>query len=51
MVAVGNEHGVVTVFQIPKSPPDSLPDSLKPKQKKQVNILIILKYRNVKINM
>lgn len=37
MVAAGNEHGVVTVFQIPKSPPDSLPNSLKPKQKKQVN--------------
>ncbi|XP_076760005.1 uncharacterized protein LOC143428770 isoform X1 [Xylocopa sonorina] len=36
MVAVGNEHGVVTVFQIPKNPPDSLPESLKPKQKKQV---------------
>ncbi|XP_076235676.1 uncharacterized protein LOC143180037 [Calliopsis andreniformis] len=36
MVAVGSEHGVVTVFQIPKDPPDSLPDSLKPKQKKQV---------------
>lgn len=36
MVAAGNEHGVVTVFQIPKSPPDSLPDSLKPKQKKRV---------------
>ncbi|XP_034196480.2 uncharacterized protein LOC117612003 isoform X1 [Osmia lignaria lignaria] len=36
MVAAGNEHGVVTVFQIPKSPPASLPDSLKPKQKKQV---------------
>lgn len=36
MVAAGSEHGVVTVFQIPKSPPDSLPDSLKPKQKKQV---------------
>lgn len=41
MIAVGNEHGVVTVFQIPKSPPDSLPDSLKPKQKKQVN------YKNI----
>ncbi|KAG7198659.1 hypothetical protein KM043_006016 [Ampulex compressa] len=36
MVAAGNEQGVITVFQIPKSPPDSLPDSLKPKQKKQV---------------
>ncbi|KOC59375.1 WD repeat-containing protein [Habropoda laboriosa] len=36
MVAAGNEHGVVTVFQIPKTPSDSLPDSLKPKQKKQV---------------
>ena len=36
MVAAGTEHGVVTVFQIPKNPPDSLPDSLKPKQKKQV---------------
>ncbi|XP_076640895.1 uncharacterized protein LOC143352361 [Halictus rubicundus] len=35
MVAAGNEQGVVTVFQIPKNPPDSLPDSLKPKQKKQ----------------
>lgn len=36
MVAAGNEHGVVTVFQIPKNAPDSLPESLKPKQKKQV---------------
>ncbi|OAD61188.1 hypothetical protein WN48_00507 [Eufriesea mexicana] len=36
MVAAGNEYGVITVFQIPKNPPDSLPDSLKPKQKKQV---------------
>lgn len=36
MVATGNEHGDVTVFQIPKNPPDSLPDTLKPKQKKQV---------------
>ncbi|KAK2586004.1 hypothetical protein KPH14_010574 [Odynerus spinipes] len=36
MVAAGNEHGVVTVFQIPKNLPDTLPDSLKPKQKKQV---------------
>ncbi|XP_032669655.1 WD repeat-containing protein CG11141 isoform X2 [Odontomachus brunneus] len=36
MVAAGNENGVITVFQIPKSPPDTLPDSLKPKQKKQV---------------
>lgn len=36
MVAAGNDQGIVTVFQIPKNPPDSLPDSLKPKQKKQV---------------
>ncbi|KAL0118876.1 hypothetical protein PUN28_009481 [Cardiocondyla obscurior] len=36
MVAAGNEHGVVTVFQIPKSPSDLLPKSLKPKQKKHV---------------
>ncbi|XP_011139207.1 WD repeat-containing protein CG11141 [Harpegnathos saltator] len=36
MVAAGNEQGVITVFQIPKSPPDTLPDSLKPKQKIQV---------------
>ncbi|XP_043484940.1 WD repeat-containing protein CG11141 isoform X2 [Leptopilina heterotoma] len=36
MVAVGNDQGIVTVFQIPKQPPDSLPESLKPKQKKQV---------------
>ncbi|XP_057323159.1 WD repeat-containing protein CG11141 [Microplitis mediator] len=36
MVAAGNNHGVVTVFQIPKNLPESLPDSLKPKQKKQI---------------
>lgn len=36
MVAAGNEHGVVTVFQIPKNLPDTLPDCMKPKQMKQV---------------
>ncbi|XP_066594452.1 WD repeat-containing protein CG11141 [Prorops nasuta] len=36
MIAAGNEFGVVTVFQIPKNLPDSLPDNLKPKHKKQV---------------
>ncbi|RLU23315.1 hypothetical protein DMN91_003519 [Ooceraea biroi] len=36
MIAAGNEQGVITIFQIPKSPPDSLPETLKPKQKKQV---------------
>ncbi|KAG8040699.1 hypothetical protein G9C98_002695 [Cotesia typhae] len=36
MVAAGNNHGVVTVFQIPKNLPESLPHSLKPKQKKQI---------------
>lgn len=38
MVAAGNEHGVVTVFQIPKNFPDTLPDCIKPKQMKQVFI-------------
>lgn len=37
MIAAGNNQGVITVFQIPKNPPDSLPDTLKPKQRKQVN--------------
>nr|XP_050851053.1 WD repeat-containing protein CG11141 isoform X1 [Vespula vulgaris] len=36
MVAAGNEHGVVTVFQIPKNLPDTLPDCMKPKQMKQI---------------
>jgi len=36
MIAAGNEQGVITVFQIPKNSPDSLPDTLKPKQKRQV---------------
>ncbi|XP_063216137.1 tectonin beta-propeller repeat-containing protein 2 isoform X2 [Bacillus rossius redtenbacheri] len=36
MVAAGNEQGVVTVFQVPKTPPDSLPDSMKLKKNKQV---------------
>lgn len=44
MVAAGNEHGVITVFQIPKSPPDTLPDNLKPKQKKQVK-------KNINLNL
>lgn len=33
MVACGNKNGTVNIFQVPKSPPDSLPDSLKPKNK------------------
>ncbi|KAK7791329.1 hypothetical protein R5R35_011714 [Gryllus longicercus] len=36
MLAVGNEQGMVTVFQIPKEPPDSLPESMRPVRKKQV---------------
>ena len=36
MVAAGSNQGNVTIFQIPKEPPDSLPESLKPKVKKQV---------------
>ncbi|KAJ4442236.1 hypothetical protein ANN_12102 [Periplaneta americana] len=36
MVAAGNDQGIVTVFQIPKIPPDSLPESMKPKKNKQV---------------
>lgn len=33
MVAAGSDQGTITVFQIPKKPPDSLPDELKPKNK------------------
>lgn len=33
MVACGNKNGNISIFQIPKSHPDSLPDSLKPKNK------------------
>ena len=33
MVAAGSNQGTITVFQIPKKPPDSLPDELKPKNK------------------
>jgi pheromone shutdown protein TraB len=36
MVAAGNDQGIVTVFQIPKTPPDGLPESMKPKKNKQV---------------
>lgn len=36
MVAAGTDEGTVSVFQIPKRPPDSLPKSLKSKHKKQV---------------
>lgn len=37
MVAAGNDEGIVTVFQIPKIPPDNLPESIKPKKNKQVS--------------
>lgn len=33
MVACGNREGNISIFQIPKLPPDSLPDNLKPKNK------------------
>lgn len=33
MVACGNTEGQITIFQIPKSHPDTLPDNLKPKSK------------------
>lgn len=33
MVAAGNQAGGITIFQIPKSPPDNLPENLKPKPK------------------
>lgn len=33
MVACGNTEGQITIFQIPKNHPDTLPDSLKPKSK------------------
>jgi hypothetical protein len=37
MVAAGGDDGIVTVFQIPKILPDSLPESIKPKKNKQVS--------------
>lgn len=33
MVACGNKIGNVSIFQIPKSHPESLPENLKPKGK------------------
>lgn len=36
MVAAGNTNGQVTVFQIPKEHPDSVPDTLKPKKERKV---------------
>lgn len=33
MVACGNSDGSITIFQIPKNCPDSLPECLKPKNK------------------
>lgn len=39
MVAAGNDQGIVTVFQIPKIPPDTIPESMKPKKSKQVSLL------------
>nr|CAD7419960.1 unnamed protein product [Timema poppensis] len=35
MVAAGSDQGTVTVFQIPKTPPDNLPESMRPKNNKQ----------------
>lgn len=43
MVAAGNNNGVVTIFQVPKQLPDSLPESFKPKKKKQVTCLQLKK--------
>ena len=36
MVAAGSTLGNVTIFQIPKEIPNCLPESLRPKVKKQV---------------
>ncbi|XP_014217310.1 WD repeat-containing protein CG11141 [Copidosoma floridanum] len=36
MVAAGNDQGIITIFQIPKKISDSLPESLKPSKKPQV---------------
>lgn len=33
MVACGNKEGSISIFQIPKSHPESLPESLRPKNK------------------
>lgn len=33
MVACGNKDGNISIFQIPKSHPDNLPESLRPKNK------------------
>jgi len=36
MVAAGSNIGTVTIFQVPKAPPESLPDSLKKSINRQV---------------
>lgn len=33
MVACGNSDGYISIFQIPKNYPDSLPENLRPKNK------------------
>lgn len=40
MIAAATERGSITVFQIPKSHPDSLPESLRPKSKQVEKFLV-----------
>ncbi|XP_011497895.1 PREDICTED: WD repeat-containing protein CG11141 [Ceratosolen solmsi marchali] len=49
MVAAGNNRGVVTIFQIPKQLPDSLPETWKPKKKKQVERFNISELHKVSV--
>lgn len=49
MVACGNKDGNISIFQIPKSHPDNLPDSLKPKHNKQVERYTVSEMHNSSI--
>lgn len=40
MVASATESGSITIFQIPKSHPESLPESLRPKTKQVEKYLV-----------
>lgn len=46
MVAAGNQAGGITIFQIPKSPPDNLPENLKPKPKQVERYTVVDMHKN-----
>lgn len=43
MVAAGDRTGQVTIFQIPKPHPDSVPDYIKPKTNQQIERYVLNK--------